>query len=328
MAAPVISLDRSAATGSAHMTELLERQRRSFLEQGTPSADVRIDRLNRLIASVIEHETRIVDACAADFGHRSHDATRWTDVAAVIEGVKYCKKHVRGWMKPAKRSAAFPLGLLGARAQIRYQPLGVVGIVSPWNFPVYLALSPLAGVLAAGNRALIKPSEVTPAAAEVIRDIVRKAFDETEVVVVTGGPDIGAAFTRLPFDHLVFTGGTAIARHVMRAAADHLVPLTLELGGKCPVIVGKDADIGNVATKVMNGKCMNAGQICLAPDYVLVPKERREELVTAMRAALGRMYDGLAENPDYTSIVNERHRRRIEGYLDDTRGKRVPRSSS
>jgi coniferyl-aldehyde dehydrogenase len=303
------------------MNELLERQKRSFLEQGTPSAEIRSDQLNRLIAAIIALEARIIEACASDFGHRSHDATRWTDVAAVIEGAKYCKKHVRRWMKPVRRSAAFPLGLLGARAQIRYQPLGVVGIVSPWNFPVYLALSPLAGVLAAGNRALIKPSEVTPASAEVIQEIVRKAFDETEVAVVTGGPDVGAAFTRLPFDHLVFTGGTSIARHVMRAAADHLVPLTLELGGKCPVIVGKGADMDDVATKVMNGKCMNAGQICLAPDYIMVPKDRREDLVTSLRAALGRMFDGLADNPDYTSIVNERHRRRIEGYLDDARQK-------
>jgi coniferyl-aldehyde dehydrogenase len=309
------------AAASRRAQDLLDRQRRAFLEQGTPSALVRVQRIDRLIASVIEHETRIIEACAADFGHRSADSSRWTEVAAVIEGAKYCKKHLTAWMKPEKRSPVFPLGLLGARAEVRFQPVGVVGIVSPWNFPVYLAFSPLAGVLAAGNRALIKPSEVTPASAEVIASVVRKAFDETEVAVVTGGPEVGSAFSGLAFDHLVFTGGTAIARHVMRAAADHLVPVTLELGGKCPVIVGKKADLRDVALKVMNGKCMNAGQICLAPDYVMVPASRRGELVEALRAATATMFDGLRDNPDYTSVVNERHRKRIQGYLDDARSK-------
>lgn len=215
----------------------------------------------------------------------------------------------------------FPLGLLGARAEVRYQPLGVVGIMSPWNFPVYLSLGPLSGVLAAGNRAIIKPSEVAPACAEVIADVVRKAFDESEVAVVTGGPEVGSAFTHLPFDHLIFTGGTAIGRHVMRAAADNLVPVTLELGGKCPVIVGKGANMQDVAVKVMNAKCMNAGQICLAPDYILVPAERRTELVDALRTAVSGMFDGLRDNPDYTSVVNERHRKRLQGYLDDARAK-------
>jgi coniferyl-aldehyde dehydrogenase len=311
----------AAAVASRRAPDLLAGQRRAFLEQGTPSAQARIERIDRLIASVIEHEMRIIEACTADFGHRSPDASRWAEVAFFLEGAKYCRKHLTRWMKPEKRSPMFPLGLLGARAEVRYQPVGVVGIVSPWNFPVYLALSPLAGVLAAGNRAVIKPSEVTPACAEVIASIVRKAFDETEVAVVTGGPEVGAAFTALPFDHLVFTGGTAIARHVMRAAADHLVPVTLELGGKCPVIVGKKADLGDVARKVMNGKCMNAGQICLAPDYVLVPAGRRGELVEALRAATATMFDGLRDNPDYTSVVNERHRKRIQGYLDDARSK-------
>ena len=321
MAAPAIAFDQDTTVATRRMQELLERQRRASLDQGPPSADVRIGRLDRLIASVIEHEARIVEALAEDFGHRSPDTSRWTDVAMIIEGAKYCKKHVREWMKPERRSAVFPLGLLGGRAEIRHQPLGVVGIVSPWNFPVYLALSPLAGVLSAGNRAIIKPSEVAPATAEVLGDVVRKAFDELEVSVVTGGAEVGAAFARLPFDHLVFTGGTAIARHVMRAAADNLVPLTLELGGKCPVIVGKNASVKDVAFKVMNAKCLNAGQVCLAPDYILVPRERQAELVDALRGALASMYDGLRDNPDYTSVINERHRKRIQSYLDDARTK-------
>lgn len=321
MAAPAIPFDQDVTVAARRMREVLELQRRKFLEDGSPSAEVRISRLDRLIASVIEHERRILDACASDFGHRSRDTSRWAEVAAIVEGAKYCKKHLRGWMKPERRRSVFPLGLLGAKSEVRYQPLGVVGIVSPWNFPIYLALSPLAGVLAAGNRAYIKPSEATPAASQVLADLVRKAFDESEVSVVTGGPAIGEAFTRLPFDHLVFTGGTGIARHVMRAAAENLVPVTLELGGKCPVVVGKDADMRDVAVKVMNAKCLNAGQICLAPDYVLVPADRQRELVDALRAAVGTMYDGFRDNPDYTSVINERHRKRIQGYLDDARQK-------
>jgi coniferyl-aldehyde dehydrogenase len=303
------------------MHDVLVRQRKAFLEDGPPTATLRIDRIDRMIASVIAHEAKIVEALAADFGHRSHDTSRWTDVAAILEGAKFTKKRVKRWMKPERRRAAFPLGLLGAKAEIHYQPLGVVGIVSPWNFPVYLALSPLTQVLAAGNRALIKPSEVAPASAEVIAEIVRSAFDEAEVAVFTGGPETGVAFTRLPFDHLVFTGGTGIGKKVMRAAADNLVPLTLELGGKCPVIVGKGAKLRDVATKVMTGKCLNAGQICLAPDYVLVHADSQQELVEEMKAAVSAMYDGLRDNPDYTSVVNERHRMRIEGYLEDARRK-------
>ncbi|MBM4364228.1 MAG: coniferyl aldehyde dehydrogenase [Deltaproteobacteria bacterium] len=321
MAAPVLPMDNEIALTARRMEDLLARQRRAFTEQVAPSAEERIAKLDALIASIIQHEPQILDACVADFGHRSRDSTRFTDVANVIEGIKYCKKRLRGWMKPEKRSPAFPLGLLGATAEVRYQPLGVVGIVSPWNFPFTLALGPLAWVLAAGNRAILKPSEVTPACAAVIADIVKTAFAETDVAVVTGSPEVGAAFTRLPFDHLVFTGGTSIARHVMRAAADNLVPVTLELGGKCPVIIGRGADMEDVAAKVMNGKCLNAGQICLAPDYVLVPEERKAELVDALRAATAAMFDGLRDNPDYTSVVNERHRRRIQGYLDDAREK-------
>ncbi|MFO0547684.1 MAG: coniferyl aldehyde dehydrogenase [Polyangiaceae bacterium] len=310
-----------AASPIRKMEALLERQRRVFLSEGPPSAELRIDRLDRLVSGVIDNESRILDACVTDFGHRSRDISRWTEVAAIVESAKYCKKNLREWMRPEKRSSTFPLGLLGAKSEVRYQPLGVVGIVSPWNFPVYLAFGPLTGVLAAGNRAIIKPSEVTPATSEVLADIIRRAFAETEVAVVTGGPDIGAAFTALPFDHLVFTGGTSIGKHVMRAAADNLVPVTLELGGKCPVVVGKDADLDEVALRVMNGKCMNAGQICLSPDYVFVHEARRDALVDAMRRAVSAMYDGLRDNPDYTSIVNERHRKRIQGYLDDAKKK-------
>jgi coniferyl-aldehyde dehydrogenase len=321
MVASAIPFEESNAVVAHRMQQLLERQRRAHLEDGPPTAERRIDRIDRLIGAIVDHEKQIVDALSDDFGHRSRESSRFTDVAAVLESLKFAKKHVRGWMKPERRSPQFPLGLLGARTHVHHQPLGVVGVVSPWNFPVNLAFTPMAGILAAGNRAIIKPSEVAPRSADVIAAIVGKAFTEVEVAVVTGGPEVGAAFTRLAFDHLLFTGGTAVARHVMRAAADNLVPVTLELGGKCPVVVGKNADLRDVALKVMNGKCLNAGQICLAPDYVLVPEDRRGELVESLKAAVAEMFDGLLDNPDYTSVINERHYRRLQGYVADAREK-------
>ncbi|MEX2326492.1 MAG: coniferyl aldehyde dehydrogenase, partial [Pseudomonadales bacterium] len=196
-----------------------------------------------------------------------------------------------------------------------------IGCISPWNFPVQLTFSPLAGIFAAGNRTMIKPSEFTPATSELMKEIFTGAFDIEEVAVITGGPEVGAAFSSLPFDHLLFTGATAIARHVMRAAAENLVPVTLELGGKSPVVIGRSADIELAASNVMAGKTMNAGQICLAPDYVFVPEERADDFIEAAKASVARMYPDLKDNPDYTSIINERHFNRITGYIEDAREK-------
>ncbi|MDX1383191.1 MAG: aldehyde dehydrogenase family protein, partial [Thermoanaerobaculia bacterium] len=301
------------------LREILDRQRASFLATGPPSAEIRLDRLDRAIGTVVDHEQEIVAALAHDFGHRSHDQSLLTDVAGSIEPLRFAKKHLRRWMRPERRRPQFPLGLLGARAEVRYQPLGVVGIISPWNFPVNLTFAPLAGVLAAGNRAMIKPSEHTPATSALIARMVETVFDETEVAVVTGGPEVGAAFSELPFDHLVFTGATAVARHVMRAASQNLVPVTLELGGKSPVIIGASADLEAAALRVMAGKMMNAGQICLAPDYVLLPAGKERDFVAAATAAVAEMFDGLRDNPDYTAVVNDRHAERLASWLEDAR---------
>ncbi|MBT7369142.1 MAG: coniferyl aldehyde dehydrogenase, partial [Gammaproteobacteria bacterium] len=207
----------------------------------------------------------------------------------------------------------------GARGRIEYQPLGVVGCISPWNFPVQLTFSPLGGIFAAGNRTMIKPSEFTAQTSELMKECFAEAFDEEEVAVFTGGPDVGGAFSRLPFDHLLFTGATSIAKHVMRAAAENLVPVTLELGGKSPVVIGRSADMQLAATNIMAGKAMNAGQICLAPDYVFLPEESRDEFIDAARESVAKMYPNIKDNPDYTSIVNERHYERLNGYLDDAK---------
>jgi len=258
---------------------------------------------------------------AADFGHRSMDQSKMTDIDGAIGPLQHAKKHVRQWMKPEKRKVMFPLGILGARGRIEYQPLGVVGCISPWNFPVQLTFAPLGGIFAAGNRTMIKPSEFTAQTSELMQELFAAEFDEEEVAVCTGGPDVGGAFSRLPFDHLLFTGATSIAKHVMRAAAENLVPLTLELGGKSPVVIGRSADMELAATNIMAGKTMNAGQICLAPDYVFLPEESRDEFVEAARNSVAKMYPDIKDNPDYTSIVNERHYDRLNGYLDDAREK-------
>jgi coniferyl-aldehyde dehydrogenase len=194
-------------------------------------------------------------------------------------------------------------------------------VVSPWNFPVQLTFGPLAGILAAGNRAMIKPSELTPETSALMARLFDLVFDEEEIAVVTGGPDVGQAFCGLAFDHIIFTGGTAIAKHVMRAASDNLVPLTLELGGKSPTIIGRSADFEQAVTRIMAGKTMNAGQICLAPDYVLAPIEKRDEFVSAATAAVAKMFPTIKDNPDYTAIITQRHYDRIKGYVEDAKAK-------
>jgi len=213
------------------------------------------------------------------------------------------------------------LGLFGARAEVRYQPKGVVGVISPWNFPINLTFTPLAGILAAGNRAMIKPSEFTPATAELMATMFGGAFSEEEIAVVTGGPEVGQAFAGLAFDHMIFTGATSIARHVMRAAAENLTPLTLELGGKSPVVIGRSADMATAAARIMNGKTLNAGQICLAPDYVFTPADTLEGFVSHAQASVRRMFPTIKDNPDYTAIIAQRHFDRLTGYVDDAKAK-------
>ena len=308
-------------TSRATMLELLGRQRADYLKHGEVDAATRVDRIDRAIALLVDHQKRLVEALSADFGHRSRHQSLFTDIAASIGPLKHAKKHLAVWMKPEKRKVDFPMNLLGAKARIEYQPLGVVGVISPWNFPVNLTFTPLAGILAAGNRCMIKPSEYTPATSQLMAELVAASFDELEIAVVAGGPQTGADFAGLPFDHLLFTGATSVARHVMRAAADNLVPVTLELGGKSPVIVGRSADIGKTTDAIMAGKMLNAGQICLAPDYVFVPKESVGQFVESTQRSVKKMFASLIENDDYTSIVNQRHFDRLNDYVEDAKQK-------
>lgn len=305
----------------AAMLALLQRQRASFTAELPVSAQVRKDRLTRALKLVLEHKDGFVKALSDDFGHRSAEQSLVTDIMASVKPLKHALKHVDQWMRPERRKLDFPLGLLGAKAMVEYQPKGVVGVIAPWNFPVNLTFAPLANILAAGNRALIKPSEFTPATSELMKRAFAQYFDEAEIAVILGGPDIGKAFSELAFDHLIFTGATAIGRHVMAAAAKNLVPVTLELGGKSPTIIGRSADIAQATERVAMGKLMNAGQICLAPDYLLVPAEKEEAIVEGLKAATARMYPRMLANDDYTSVISKRHRDRLEAHIEDARAK-------
>ena len=303
------------------MQAVLDRQKSAYLAEGAVTATTRIDRIDRAIDILKKHGDKLREAMAEDFGHRSMEQSKLTDIDGSIGSLTHAKKQLRQWMKPERRKVMFPLGLVGSRGRIEYQPLGVVGCISPWNFPVNLTFAPLACIFAAGNRVMIKPSEFTAQTSEVMKTCFAENFDEEEVAVFTGGPDVGGAFSRLPFDHLLFTGATSIARHVMKAAAENLVPVTLELGGKSPVVIGRSANLELAATNIMAGKTMNAGQICLAPDYVFLPEESSDEFVEHAKSSVAKMYPDIKDNPDYTSIVNERHFDRLNGYLEDAKAK-------
>ena len=303
------------------MRAILEAQRAAFNAEMPVTISVRKDRLRRAIALVKDNAARFCDALSEDFGHRSREQSMITDIAASVGPLKHAMKHVDGWSRRDRRSVQFPLGLLGARAWVEYQPKGVVGVISPWNFPVNLVMGPLAGIFAAGNRAMVKTSEYTPAVAALFEEVSAKLFDPSELAFVSGGPEVGKAFSELPFDHLIFTGATGIGRHILHAAADNLVPVTLELGGKSPVIVWRSADVTRATDRVVTGKMMNAGQICLAPDYMLVPDTHEKQVIDGLVAGATAQYPWLLNNPDYTAIINDRHFERLSGWLDDARAK-------
>ena len=308
------------------MHRILELQKSCNIKDGAPDISVRADRLDRVVAMVTKYDKKIIETVSHDFGNRDPMMSGVTEVQSVICPMQHAKKNLKKWMKTEKRKAAIaPLGsalsLMGAKAEVRYQPKGVVGAISPWNFPINLALSPLAGIIAAGNRVMHKPSELTPATSDLLKLMIEEYFDESEMAVFVGDAEVGAAFSGLAFDHLIFTGGTAIAKHVMKAASENLVPLTLELGGKSPVVIGKDTKIKEAAARVMQGKTMNAGQICLAPDYALVPEGQVDEFVKASVEVTSEMFPTMKDNEDFTSIINQRHFDRIQSYLEDAKEK-------
>jgi coniferyl-aldehyde dehydrogenase len=306
--------------GSA-LLPLLQAQRTAFMAEAVVDARVRVDRLTRALDLLVTHQTELCAAAAADFGRRPAAVTRFTEIMPAVRGLRQARAQVRCWMRPQRQRVALPAGAPGTRAQVSWQPLGVVGVISPWNFPIGLSFGPLAGILAAGNRCLIKPSELTPAVSALMQQLVRSYFDPTELSVVTGDATLAEAFSRLPFDHLLFTGSTAVGRRVMAAAASNLVPVTLELGGKCPVLVGRSANLARAVDRIMLGKLANAGQMCIAPDHVYVPRHAVASFVELARSWVERAYPGLPSNPDYTSMVSDRHAGRMQELLVDATGK-------
>lgn len=298
------------------MRALLQKQRDAFIAEGFVGAETRIDRLDRAISLVHDNRDTIADALDQDFGNRSRHQTLM-EVYATLESLKHAKKHVRRWMKPRKRKVPTPLALVGGKARVEYQPKGVVGILGTWNFAINTTFSPLAGALAAGNRVMMKFSEVSPATATTMAGLVAGAFDEKEVACVTGGPEVGAAFSALPFDHLCFTGSAAIGKHVMRAAAANLTPVTLELGGKSPVIIARDADLEDAAVRIMTGKALNSGQACLGPDYIMVAEDQLETFIGHATTWTSEMFPALLDNVDCCSVINERHFDRLRFYLEE-----------
>jgi coniferyl-aldehyde dehydrogenase len=302
----------------ARMRRLFDTQRTAFMAAPMPDLAARRADLKRLKDVLIANRERFVVALSADFGGRAGPETM-AEILVVVHHINYCLRRLKRWMKPQRRGTS--LLMATTKAMVYFQPLGVVGIVAPWNYTIALSAGPLVFALAAGNRVMIKMSETTPRTAELMRHVLSEAFEERQVAVVLGEAESAMEFTRLPFDHLLFTGGSEIGRHVMRAAAGNLTPVTLELGGKSPTLISEDVPMGLAAERICFGKALNAGQTCVAPDYVLCPASRVDEFVDAFGAVLGRMYPGLVRNNDYSAVVNERHFKRIKGYVNDARAR-------
>ena len=303
-------------TPASELRPTLGRLRDAW-RRNRPDARQRMDDLDRLRDAFKASRESMLAAISADFGHRSEHETLLSDTMTVTAEIDHLRGKLRGWMKPRRVGSGWRLW--PARAQVRHEPIGVVGVMSPWNYPVNLALIPLATAIAAGNHAYLKPSEHTPRTSAWLRELLAGVFPADRVAVALGDASLGAAFSALPFDHLVFTGSTAVGRKVMAAAAPNLTPLTLELGGKSPAIVAADFPVEQAAARLATGKWLNAGQTCIAPDYVLVDHARRDALVAALREQARARYGDLEQAGDFTRIINEGQYRRLRGYLDDAR---------
>jgi coniferyl-aldehyde dehydrogenase len=312
------------------MAAQLQRLKQAQRKGGYPSAHTRKDRLQRCINLLVDNQDDLARALDEDYGGRSRYVTKLTEVMQPVGHLKHAIKNVDKWMKAERRAATFPMGLFGGKARIEYQPLGVVGIMSPWNFPIAMIFNPLASAFAAGNRVMVKPSEFNPRTAELLEQLFKQYFNEDEIVVVNGGPEAGGAFSALSLDHILFTGATTIGKMVMQAASRNLTPVTLELGGKSPTIVSKNTDITKAAEMVMTGKTLNSGQVCLSPDYVFVPEASLETFIDTARSTFQSLYPSVSGNQDYVAVINSRHYERISAYIDEARqaGARVESMSS
>jgi acyl-CoA reductase-like NAD-dependent aldehyde dehydrogenase len=307
--------DQAASSAAGELSEVFARQRAAFERNPTPSLQLRRAILLKLERLIEQNRLILAEAANADFGTRSGFETEMSEVVGTISILRFMRRQLRSWMAPRRRSVS--MWYMPAKNRVEPQPLGVVGVVSPWNFPLNLALVPAATALAAGNRVMLKVSEFTPHSSAVLKRIIEENFSPDLFYVTDGGGEVASKFTTLPFDHLLFTGSTQVGKLVAKAAADNLTPVTLELGGKSPVIVDEDYSIERAAATVAWAKVFNGGQVCVAPDYVLVPRGREKEFAVAAREAVRKLYPQVAGNPQYTAILNQRHYDRITGYISE-----------
>ena len=298
---------------------LLAAQRRAFDQQGPVSSEQRRGRIQQVINLLVDQHQQLAEAMDADFGGRHPGFGLMNDVLGSLGSLKHARDHLQSWMPNEPRPVFAPYDQMGAQGWVQYQPKGTVGIMGTWNAPLFTLLSPLACAFAAGNRAVLKPSEIVPRTAELLAQLIGERFDPLELAIITGGVEVGQAFASQPFNHLVFTGSTEVGRDIMRRAADNLVPVTLELGGKSPVVIGESADIAEAARRLAIAKGTNGGQICISPDRVFVPVAQRDQFVRQFAETYSGLYPTVTDNPDLVSVVNERHLQRLDGYLAEVR---------
>jgi len=294
---------------------IFDLQRAAFRRHPNPPAAARREHLDAVARLVRDRADALAAALSADFGHRSAHETKILEIFPSLLGARHASEHVADWMRPERKAVSF--WFQPGRAQVVKQPLGVAGVIVPWNYPIFLAVGPLVSALAAGNRVMVKMSELAPRLGELFATLVASTFPEDHVAVINGGVDVAQEFSAVPFDHLLFTGSTAVGHHIMRAASDNLTPVTLELGGKSPAIVAPGFPVDVAARRIIWGKSLNAGQTCIAPDYVLLPENEIQAFVAAARDEVRRLYpDGVA-SADYSAIVNDTHYARLKSTLDD-----------
>lgn len=319
MSESTIQVGAEDRTARAEMLAVLEGQRRAFLADGPPSVAERRRRIDRLLSLVLDNADEFVDAMAADYGTRPKAGSLFTEILGMISVIEHTRSHVAQWMRATKLMRAGRM--FGMRAEVEPSPLGVVGIIGPWNFPLNLVVLPAAAAFAAGNRVMIKMSEITPRTADMLKALAPGYFDVAELDVVTGGPEVAAEFSSLPFDHLFFTGSPSVGALVQRAASENLVPVTLELGGKNPVVIARDADLSRSAARVARSRMINGGQVCVCPDYVFVPDDREDAFVEIVKETWRQMFPTIVDNDDYCSSVNEANFDRVVGLVDDARAR-------
>jgi len=301
------------------LDHIFVRQEKVVMLEPYPCMSTRINDIRLLKSALLSFESQLLSAMKQDFGHRSEDDAKFGDILTTVLSANHAIRHIKHWMRPSKRHVA--MLFQPAKAQVFYQPLGVVGIITPWNYPVFLALGPLITALSAGNRAIIKMSEYTPATNKVMKQLITSVFSAYKVAVVDGGAEVAAHFSSLKFDHLIFTGSTAVGRKVMSSAAKNLTPVTLELGGKSPVIIDENIDIELAAQRFLLAKTLNSGQTCVAPDYVLCPEEKIPQLMDALQKKFNQMYNHISDNADYSAIINDAQYNRLLSLIDDAKKK-------